>query len=74
MLGNYSEISDLQSKEFEDIQTRYRPADDSQYIETRLNLNYVPDELQTYLFSQVRDPRLRLATQIKYHWLAISKQ
>ena len=70
LLGNIRSTAE----EFEDIQTRHRPADDSQYIEMRLNLDYVPEELQTYLFSQVRDPRLRLATQIKYHWLAISKQ
>ena len=42
LLGNIR----FTAEEFEDIQTRYRPTDDSQYIETRLNLNYVPEELQ----------------------------
>ena len=59
-------------KEFEDIQTRHRPAEGSQYIETRLDLNYVPEELKSDLFSGKRDG-LKLARSIEYHWLAIFK-
>ena len=54
------------------IEVRYKPDNDSPYIEMNLNLNYVPPELQTYLFFKER--KTALATTIKYHWLAISKR
>lgn len=60
------------TKEFNNIEIRYKPDNDSPYIEMDLNLNYVPPELQTYLF--LKERKTALAKTIKYHWLAISKR
>lgn len=60
------------TREFNNIEIRYKPDNDSQYIEMDLNLNYVPSDLQTYLFFKER--KTALATSIKYCWLTISKR
>ena len=54
------------------IEIRHKPNNDSSHIQMPLDLNYVPPELETYLF--LKEHKTLLATSIKYRWLALSKR